>query len=330
LVPCRADFRGEFYSLFWEKEDYQAFKEDALQELRAHWIQHNTTVKEAIFALYQPSREEPVAQSMSPPLLTHVDSMGAMAHLLQAAKADGLGMYPPVSQAISNAAEFDDVVRLPAGFKPPASEPIIPVGDLTDSEEGESNHSSSSSSSNQSPTPPLQVLSSSSRSHCERDATTAPGIEPDIVSTSPPALSLDGRTVTGVLAAAVVSDDLTPPPKHPHPHTHLLLLRDKDRDKDKEGEAPSTPSSLSSPVGAADIVVDEVVVPSSALNSRGALIRRDGSGASLASSNSSGSPGSSGLSGGNSSVKVVVVDEPPVPAPPPLPPRADESPIRTC
>lgn len=76
LVPCRADFRGDFYILFWGRDDYQTFKEDALQELREHWLKHHKTVKEAIFDLYQPAPiKEPQGTAK---LLTHVDSV---AHL---------------------------------------------------------------------------------------------------------------------------------------------------------------------------------------------------------------------------------------------------------
>eukprot|EP00428_Durinskia_dybowskii_P062861 CAMPEP_0170372818 /NCGR_PEP_ID=MMETSP0117_2-20130122/9750_1 /TAXON_ID=400756 /ORGANISM="Durinskia baltica, Strain CSIRO CS-38" /LENGTH=323 /DNA_ID=CAMNT_0010627691 /DNA_START=168 /DNA_END=1138 /DNA_ORIENTATION=- len=83
LVPCRADFQSDFFMLFWEREDYQSFKEDALRELRAYWIEHKTTVKEAIFELYQPKptpEVEPV-KAVHDKLLTHVDSMGVMKNL---------------------------------------------------------------------------------------------------------------------------------------------------------------------------------------------------------------------------------------------------------
>jgi hypothetical protein len=102
LVPCRADFRGDFYLLFWEREDYQAFKEDAVRELRAHWTQHHTSVKEAIFDMYQPSPDgvDHVMTELAPPplpprrILAHVDSMGVMSNFAKssgAARSSGSG-----------------------------------------------------------------------------------------------------------------------------------------------------------------------------------------------------------------------------------------------
>lgn len=60
LVHCRADLLDDFDQLFWVREDYQTFKEDALRELRAHWLKNRTTVKEAINDLYQPAPDESV------------------------------------------------------------------------------------------------------------------------------------------------------------------------------------------------------------------------------------------------------------------------------
>lgn len=57
------------------REDYQAFKEDAVRELRAHWLTNRTTVKEAIIDLYQPNAADHAA---SKTFLTHVDSMAQL------------------------------------------------------------------------------------------------------------------------------------------------------------------------------------------------------------------------------------------------------------
>ncbi|KAJ1407450.1 hypothetical protein B484DRAFT_204241 [Ochromonadaceae sp. CCMP2298] len=60
LVPCRADFQEHFEVLFWDRDSYSVFKQEALQELRSYWYAHRSTVKEAIDALYQPAKERPV------------------------------------------------------------------------------------------------------------------------------------------------------------------------------------------------------------------------------------------------------------------------------
>jgi len=75
LVPCRSDFLNDFHDLFWMREDYQSFKEDAVRELRAHWLTNRTTVKEAIIDLYQPNAADHAA---SKTFLTHVDSMAQL------------------------------------------------------------------------------------------------------------------------------------------------------------------------------------------------------------------------------------------------------------
>lgn len=75
LVPCRSDFISDFHDLFWMREDYQSFKEDAVRELRAHWLTNRTTVKEAIIDLYQPNAADHAA---SKTFLTHVDSMAQL------------------------------------------------------------------------------------------------------------------------------------------------------------------------------------------------------------------------------------------------------------
>lgn len=75
LVPCRSDFLSDFHDLFWMREDYQSFKEDAVRELRAHWLANRTTVKEAIIDLYQPNAADHAA---SKTFLTHVDSMAQL------------------------------------------------------------------------------------------------------------------------------------------------------------------------------------------------------------------------------------------------------------
>lgn len=60
------------------REDYQTFKEDAVRELRAHWLTNRTTVKEAIIDLYQPSAADYAA---SKTFLSHVDSVAQLRHL---------------------------------------------------------------------------------------------------------------------------------------------------------------------------------------------------------------------------------------------------------
>lgn len=99
LVPCRSDFQSDFHTLFWMREDYQTFKEDAVRELRAHWLTNRTTVKEAIIDLYQPNAADYAA---SKSFLSHVDSV---AHLrlaaLEGSSPEGLLKLPP--QATLNA-----------------------------------------------------------------------------------------------------------------------------------------------------------------------------------------------------------------------------------
>lgn len=78
LVHCRADLLDDFEQLFWVRDDYQTFKEDALRELRAHWLKNRTTVKEAINDLYQPSPEE---SAYSQTLFLHKDSVAQLKSL---------------------------------------------------------------------------------------------------------------------------------------------------------------------------------------------------------------------------------------------------------
>jgi len=92
LIPCRSEFSGTFTDLFWQREDYLEFKDDAYQELQSYWKDNNSTVKEAIVALYQPiyseqvddddSREFKVA-FMQKAIMVHNDSVGDFAHLVR-------------------------------------------------------------------------------------------------------------------------------------------------------------------------------------------------------------------------------------------------------
>lgn len=316
LVPCRTDFRSDFYLLFWEKEDYQAFKEDALQELRAHWMKHNTSVKEAIFALYQPSAaDEAIAKGMSPPLLTHVDSMGVMAHFRQAAGAAGAaehGLPSPSTNRSDRIAQTSTVAAAKSSegngtVSPIEIESAVLVGDITDSEEGDSHRSSASNShshsvdspapSSNSPTAGLPIEpsspSSSSSSRAGAKAGTGAGAEDGLVPvsaslSSSPQLSIDRRAITGVLAAAVAGSDVTPLHRNQSGED-----REQERgvdgygDGDGDGELhpPATPSRLSSPVGAADILADNSVLsvplaPAKGSNLNLALARLDSSSSS--------------------------------------------------
>jgi hypothetical protein len=58
LVPCRSDFLTDFPDLFWARENYQSFKEDALKELRDYFYATGSSVKDSIAAMYQPGAEQ--------------------------------------------------------------------------------------------------------------------------------------------------------------------------------------------------------------------------------------------------------------------------------
>lgn len=282
LVPCRTDFRGDFDLLFWEKEDYQAFKEDALQELRAHWMKHNTSVKEAIFALYQPSKaDEAIAKGMSPPLLTHVDSMGVMAHFKQAANEAG-PVLPSQSTSTPGQITHTSTAAVSGGEEnaaPIEIESAVLVGDITDSEEGDSHRSSanhsdsvdSAAASSSSPTAGLPIDPSSSsssrggsRAGGSANAGTGAGADDGLVLpasvSSSPQLSIDGRAITGVLAAAVVGSDVTPLHRSQSGEDREQGRREEEGEEGDPPPPPASPSPLSSPVGAADILVDDTAL----------------------------------------------------------------------
>lgn len=58
LIPTRQDLFSVAKEVFWATEDYQAFKREAVDELRAYLQLKGITAKEAIQALYQPQPEE--------------------------------------------------------------------------------------------------------------------------------------------------------------------------------------------------------------------------------------------------------------------------------
>ena len=97
LIPCRSEFSAAFTDLFWQREDYVDFKDDAYHELQTYWKNNNSTVKEAIVALYQPiyseqvdgrSREFKVA-FVQKTIMVHNDSVGDFsAHLVRSTDMD--------------------------------------------------------------------------------------------------------------------------------------------------------------------------------------------------------------------------------------------------
>lgn len=58
LIPTREDLSTTSQEVFWNTEDYQMFKKEAVDELRAYLQLKGITAKEAIQALYQPQPEE--------------------------------------------------------------------------------------------------------------------------------------------------------------------------------------------------------------------------------------------------------------------------------
>lgn len=76
LVPSRVEYRTVFHKLYWAPHDYTNFKREAVKELREYWKLSNSTVKEAISALYQP---QPDIGVYLPPhgktAFKHVDSV---------------------------------------------------------------------------------------------------------------------------------------------------------------------------------------------------------------------------------------------------------------
>lgn len=58
LIPTRQDLNSVSKDVFWNTDDYQAFKREAVDELRTYLQLKGITAKEAIQALYQPQPEE--------------------------------------------------------------------------------------------------------------------------------------------------------------------------------------------------------------------------------------------------------------------------------
>merc|ERR1711998_15420 len=58
LIPTREDLSSVSQDVFWNAEDYQIFKREAVDELRTYLQLKGITAKEAIQALYQPQPEE--------------------------------------------------------------------------------------------------------------------------------------------------------------------------------------------------------------------------------------------------------------------------------
>lgn len=58
LIPTRQDLFSVAKDVFWHSDDYQTFKREAVDELRAYLQLKGITAKEAIQALYQPQPEE--------------------------------------------------------------------------------------------------------------------------------------------------------------------------------------------------------------------------------------------------------------------------------
>jgi hypothetical protein len=58
LVLSRAEMKPLMSDLFWKAEEYGRFKNDAINELRAHLTANGITAKEAIFEMYQPHDHE--------------------------------------------------------------------------------------------------------------------------------------------------------------------------------------------------------------------------------------------------------------------------------
>lgn len=98
LIPCRSEFSAAFRDLFWQREDYVDFKDDAYHELQTYWKDNNSTVKEAIVALYQPIyseqaddhhgvRREFKVGFVQKTIMVHNDSVADLAHLVRSAGA---------------------------------------------------------------------------------------------------------------------------------------------------------------------------------------------------------------------------------------------------
>ena len=92
LVPSRREYASMTTELYWGHEDYTHFKQDAVSELRDYWRLHQTSVKEAIAALYQPQPRDtsgrsgpstpvPVPYGTTTTTLRHNDSVASFQNL---------------------------------------------------------------------------------------------------------------------------------------------------------------------------------------------------------------------------------------------------------
>lgn len=57
FVASRKEYGPSLHDLFWHQQDYDGFKQDAVNEIRMYWKLSGTSAKEAIVALYQPEFE---------------------------------------------------------------------------------------------------------------------------------------------------------------------------------------------------------------------------------------------------------------------------------
>lgn len=64
FVPNRKDYGSTLKELYWHQQDYDSFKQDAVNEIRMYWRLSGTSAKEAIVALYQPEYENSLVLSV--------------------------------------------------------------------------------------------------------------------------------------------------------------------------------------------------------------------------------------------------------------------------
>jgi len=64
FVATRKEYGPSLQDLFWHQNDYDGFKQDAVNEIRMYWKLSGTSAKEAIIALYQPEYESKLVQNV--------------------------------------------------------------------------------------------------------------------------------------------------------------------------------------------------------------------------------------------------------------------------
>lgn len=122
LIPNRNDFMALFSELFWQREDYHHFKEDAHKELQAYWKSNKSSVREAITALYQPvvvvqtCKEETentiISAIIKKSIMTHNDSVNNFASLMELSHQSDASLNNNELQSISIEKSDHDYIQL--------------------------------------------------------------------------------------------------------------------------------------------------------------------------------------------------------------------------